>query len=537
MEILFGVLGGLGLFLYGMNVMSNGLQKAAGDKLKSIIGMLTTNRIMAVGVGAIVTAIVQSSSASTVMVVGFVNAGMMKLTQAVGVIMGANIGTTITAQIITFKIDKYAPVIVGIAVAVWLFTKNRKIKQLAEAFIGFGILFIGMKFMGDALRPLRTYEPFREMLVNFGEHPFLAILAGFAITIAVQSSTASTGILLALAMEGLIPIRSGLPILFGINMGTTITAMLSSIGASNTAKRAAAFHFLFNLVGTAIFISFLQGPTYRIITYLTPTDIPRQIANAHTLFNITTTLILLPFAGLLVRVAKRIVPGEEEATRGIKYIDNRILETPSIATASAVKEALHMGNVAKESLENALDAFVKGDQKKIDETLSLEKVVNELERELSAYLVKLSNTDISLDNRDTVSGLFNTINDIERVGDHAENIAELAQYKMDNQLAFSDKALEELDKIAGLALRAYSNSLTALRNLDASLAMKVIENEGQVDFMEKNLRASHIERLNSQQCVPTSGVIYLDVLSNLERVADHSSNIAMAVLDKVRAQK
>ncbi|AOY76047.1 Na/Pi cotransporter family protein [Clostridium formicaceticum] len=537
MEILFGVLGGLGLFLYGMNVMSNGLQKAAGDKLKSIIGLLTTNRIMAVTVGAVVTAIVQSSSASTVMVVGFVNAGMMKLTQAVGVIMGANIGTTITAQIITFKIEKYAPIIVGIAVAVWLFSKNRKVKQLAEAFIGFGILFIGMKLMGDALRPLREYEPFREMLINFGEHPFLAILAGFAITVAVQSSTASTGILLALAMEGLIPIKSGLPILFGINMGTTITAILSSIGASNTAKRAAAFHFLFNLIGTLIFISFLQGPTYRIITYLTPNDIPRQIANAHTLFNITTTLLLLPFSGLLVRAAKKIVPGEEETTRGIKYIDNRILETPSIATASAIKETLHMGNVAKESLENALDAFAKNDQKKLNETLSLEKVVNELERELSAYLVKLSNTNISQDNRETVTGLFNTINDIERVGDHAENIAELAQYKIDNQLIFSDKALEELDKIAGLALRAYVNSLTAMRNLDASLAMKVIENEGQVDFMEKNLRASHIERLNKQQCMPTSGVIYLDVLSNLERIADHSSNIAMAVLDKVKAQK
>ncbi|SET27155.1 phosphate:Na+ symporter [Natronincola peptidivorans] len=537
MEIIFGLLGGLGLFLYGMNVMSTGLQKAAGDKLKAIIGMLTTNRFMAVIVGAIVTATVQSSSASTVMVVGFVNAGMMKLTQAVGVIMGANIGTTITAQIITFKIEKYAPIIVGIAVGVWLFSKNRKVKQLAEAFIGFGILFIGMQLMGDSLRPLRTYEPFNEMLISFGEHPFLGIFAGFLITVAVQSSTASTGILLALAMEGLIPISSGLPILFGINMGTTVTAMLSSIGANNTAKRAAAFHFLFNLLGTVIFVAFLQGPTYRIITYLNPDEIPRQIANAHTLFNITTTFLLLPFAGILVKIAKRIVPGEEELGHGIKYIDNRLLTTPSIATVSAIREALHMGNVAKKSLEGALEAFIEGNQKKIDETLKLEKVVNELEREMSAYLVSLSNTNISLDNRETVNGLFNTINDIERVGDHAENIAELAQYKIDNQLIFSDTAIEEINEIATVTFKAYKNALTAMKNLDGSLAMKVIELEGQVDIMEKTLRANHIDRLNSQQCVPTSGVIFLDIISNLERIADHAANISMAVLDKVKTKK
>ncbi|SDK04400.1 Na/Pi cotransporter family protein [Natronincola ferrireducens] len=537
MEILFGVLGGLGLFLYGMNVMSNGLQKAAGDKLKSIIGLLTTNRFMAVVVGAVVTAIVQSSSASTVMVVGFVNAGMMKLTQAVGVIMGANIGTTITAQIITFKIEKYAPIIVGLAVAVWLFAKNRKIKQLAEAFIGFGILFIGLKFMGDALRPLREYEAFRHMLISFGENQFLGIFAGFIITVAVQSSSASTGILLALAIEGLIPITSGLPILFGINMGTTVTAMLSSIGASNTAKRAAAFHFLFNLVGTVIFIAFLQGPTYRLITYLDPVHVPRQIANAHTFFNITTTLMLLPFSGILVKMAKKIVPGEEETTHGVKYIDNRILNTPSIATASAIRETLHMGKVARESFKNAFDGFVNNDQNKIDESFKLEKVVNELEREMSAYLVSLSNTNVSQDNRETVNGLFNTINDIERVGDHAENIAELAQYKIDNQLSFSDTAIQELKEIAETTMEAYSNALTAMKTLDASLAMKVVEIEEQVDFMERTLRANHIERLNKQLCVPTSGVIFLDIISNLERIADHSSNIAMAVLDKAKNKR
>ncbi len=535
MEIVFGIIGGLGLFLYGMNVMSTGLQKAAGDKLKSIISMLTSNRLMGVAVGALVTAVVQSSSATTVMIVGFVNAGMMKLTQAVGVIMGANIGTTITAQIITFKIEKFAPLIVGLAVGVWLFTENRKVKQYAEALIGFGILFIGMSFMGDALRPLRAYQPFRDLLVSFGEHQFLGILAGFAITVAVQSSSASTGILLALAMEGLIPIESGLPILFGINIGTTVTAILSSIGANKTAKRAAAVHFIFNLVGTFIFIFVLQAPIYRIINYLNPGDIPRQIANAHTIFNISNTLIQLPFAGLLVYLSKKIIPGEDEQAQGVKYIDDRILETPSIALGSAIKETLHMGNVAKDSLSHATEGFFEHNQKKVDECFQLEKIVNELERELASYLVKLSNANLSNRNRELVDGLFNTINDIERVGDHAENIAELAQYKIDNGLHFSETAIQELKEMEQYVIKAYTNALGAMRNLDGTLAMKVIEIEGKVDLMEKSLRANHIHRLNNQLCNPSSGVIFLDVISNMERITDHSANIAMAVLDEIKA--
>lgn len=537
----FGFVGGLGLFLYGMTIMSTGLQKAAGNKLKSIISMLTSNRFMAVTIGAIITMIVQSSSATTVMVVGFVNAGMMNLAQAVGVIMGSNIGTTVTAQIITFKIDEYAFLVVGLAVGVWLFTSNRKVKQLAEAFIGFGILFLGMKFMGDSLKPLRELESFRNLLLSFGEHQFLGILAGFAITVAVQSSSASTGILLALAQQGLIPIASGLPILFGINIGTTITAVLSSIGANRTAKKAAAIHVMFNLVGTIVFIIFLQKPLYWAVTMIDPGvdaySVSRQVANAHTIFNIVNTIVMLPFAGLLVKAANRFIPGEEETSEGIKYIDDRILETPPIALASAMKETLHMGNIARESLETSLEAFFDKSQKKIDETFRIEKIVNEMERELSTYLIKLSNTDISLENRETVDGLFNTINDIERVGDHADNIAELTQYVIDNNLEFSDKAIDELRQMSGLVIQAYMDSLTALKSLDGGLAMKVIKTEGRIDYLEKTLRANHIGRLSAQQCIPSSGIIFLDIISNLERIADHASNIAMAVMDKIKVKK
>ncbi len=541
MEILFGFVGGLGLFLYGMNIMSTGLQKAAGNKLKSIISMLTKNRFIGVVVGAIITMIVQSSSATTVMVVGFVNAGMMTLTQAVGVIMGSNIGTTITAQIITFDIDQYAPIIIGISVAIWLFTSNRRVKQFAEAGIGFGILFLGMSYMGDSLKPLRELESFRNLLVSFGANPVLGILAGFAITVAVQSSSASTGILLALSKEGLVPLLSGLPILFGINIGTTITAVLSSIGANRTAKKSAAVHVMFNLIGTLIFIVLLQKPLYWVVTMIDPGTtaqaVSRQIANAHTIFNIANTLIMLPFAGLLVKAANKLFAGEEDVSEGIKYIDDRILETPSIALGSTIKEALHMGNTAKDSLENALDGFFDRSQKKIDETTRIEKVVNEMERELSSYLIKLSNTNLSAENREIVDDLFNTINDIERIGDHAENLAELSQEAIDNNLEFSEKAIDELRQMSGLVLQNYMDSLTALKSLDGSLAMKVVKTEGRIDYLEKTLRANHIGRLNNQLCVPGSGIVFLDIISNLERIADHSSNIAMAVLDRIKVEK
>ncbi len=533
MDIGFGVLGGLGLFLYGMHVMSSGLQKVAGNKLKGIISALTANRLMGVLVGAGVTAVVQSSSATTVMVVGFVNAGMMQLAQAASLIMGANIGTTVTAQIITFKIDHYAPLIIGIAVGVWLFTKNRKTKQMAEAFIGFGMLFIGMRMMGDALRPLREFEAFRNILVSFADYPFLGILAGFGITVMVQSSTASTGILLALSMEGLIPIESGLPILFGINLGTTVTAIISSIGANRTAKRAAAFHFLFNVVGTVLFIFLFSTPTYRIISYLNPGDVPRQIANAHTIFNVTTTMIMLPFTGLMIKAAVKIVPGAIEAVQGVKYMDERILGTPAIALGTAIKETLHMGNVAGSSLHAAMDAIFENDQKKVDEVMRIEQVTNELEREISSYLVKLSNQNLSSANRETVDGLFNTINDIERVGDHSENLAELAQYKIDNKLTFTDLAIEELHEITDLTVQAYESSLTSMQELNMGLIKEVLRKEKEVDKLEKKFRANHIGRLNAQQCVPSAGVIFLDIISNLERISDHAANISLAARDEI----
>ncbi|SHJ83828.1 Na/Pi cotransporter family protein [Paramaledivibacter caminithermalis] len=537
MAIAFGLIGGLGLFLYGMNIMASGLEKSAGDKLKRFIEILTSNRIMAVIVGALVTMIVQSSSATTVMVVGFVNAGVMKLTQAVGVIMGANIGTTITAQLVSINLTQLAPISVGIGVGIWLFSSNRKIRTFAEIIIGFGILFLGMDMMKHAVKPLEHYEGFTNLLASFGyDNIFdkaLAIFTGFGITAILQSSSATTGILIALASQGLLPIESAFPVLLGTNIGTCVTAMISSVGASKTAKRAALVHLLFNVIGTVLFIIFLAKPTLWAVTQMS--SIPeRQLANAHTFFNIANTVLLLPFASLLVYVVNKVIPydsNEEKEIQGIKYIDDRILETPSIAIGQVIKEVLHMGNVALQSYNSAIEGFFEKDEKLAMETFRVEKIVNEMEKEIASYLLKVSNTDISGQQREIIEGLFNTINDIERVGDHADNLAELAVYRIENKLKFSDEALEELKLMHQRVVKSYKEALTALKTGNTKTAQRVIEREGEIDHMEKTLRANHIGRLNKQQCVPASGVIFLDIISNLERIADHSSNIALAVMD------
>ncbi len=537
MSIVFGIVGGLGLFLYGMTIMGDGLQKTAGDKMKRIIEILTNNRIIAVIVGALVTAIVQSSSATTVMVVGFVNASIMSLTQATGVIMGANIGTTITAQLVSLNLNAIAPVVVGIGVGIWLFTTNKKTKSFAEILIGFGILFIGMEFMKDAVKPLREYEGFRELLLSFGRgtilDSILAVLTGFGITVAVQSSSASTGILIALASEGMLPIEAALPIVFGTNIGTCTTAMLSSIGANRTAKRAAFIHLIFNVSGTIIFMLLFKNITIDLVKGLT-SDSARQLANAHTLFNITNTLLLLPFASFLVYLANKVIPVQEherEEALGLKYLDDRILETPSIAMGQIIKEVLHMGELTEKSYKKSMEAFLVPSEKLAHEVFSIESQINTLEKEISSYLVKLSNKALSVKQHTVVDSLFSTINDIERVGDHADNIAELTLYRLDNKLEFSDKATKELEFMHERVLKSYGQALSALETGDISIARRVIEREGEIDHMEKSLRTSHIGRLNKQQCVPASGVIFLDIISNLERIGDHAQKIAYAVID------
>ncbi len=534
MQIAFGVLGGLGLFLYGMNLMGTGLQKAAGEKLKKLLEVLTSNRLMGVIVGTVVTMVIQSSSATTVMVIGFVNAGLMNLNQAVGVIMGANIGTTVTAQLIAFKLSDYAPVVVAIGVAIWLFSSKKKNKEIAEILIGFGILFIGMDFMSSHLKPLGNSQVFIDLLTSL-KNPFLGILVGFGLTTLVQSSSASIGLLLALASQGLITIDIALPILFGDNIGTTTTALISSIGANKTAKRAALMHFLFNVVGTIIFMVILRRPVEALVINFSPNNIQRQIANAHTLFNLINVVIQFPFAGLLVLAAKKLIKGdEEEEVRGLKYLDTRIIETPSIAVGQASKEVLRMGKIVRDNLRTAVESFYSKDEKLTQKVFEEEKKINEIEREITKYLVQLSNAPLTDDQHATVTTLFHAVNDIERVGDHAENIAELSQDRIDNKLWFTDDALEELRVMFDKVEDVFNKSLLAFKTADPRISEEVINLEAEVDIMEKHYRDSHIDRLNTHSCEPSAGIVFLDIISNLERISDHSSNIAMYILDALK---
>ncbi|MFN8604775.1 MAG: Na/Pi cotransporter family protein [Romboutsia timonensis] len=533
MDIAIGIMGGLGLFLYGMNLMGDGLQKSAGSKLKRIIELLTSNVIMGVLVGMVVTMVIQSSSATTVMVVGFVNAGIMSLTQAIGVIMGANIGTTITAQLVSLDVDFLAPVALGIGIVIYMFSNKPKHKNIAEILIGFGILFTGMDFMKEAVKPLAGYQGFTDMLLSFGHHPILGVLMGFAITAIVQSSSASMGMLIALASQGLIPITAALPILYGENIGTCVTSLISSIGASRNARRAAIMHLTFNVLGSMIFMFILSKPIVAIVTAIDPTDAARQIANAHTLFNILNVIVLLPFNKLIVKLALKLVPetkSEQDDDKVVKYIDDRMIETPSIALANIVKETLRMGEKSKESLNAAMDGIVDKSKEKIELSFKREKLINELQKSILNYLLKLSKASLNEDSRETVDALFNTVNDIERIGDHAENIAELAKDIVDLEISFSDVGIGELKDMYNKVVSTYTYALEAMRTSNVELACKVIKMEEQVDMMEKSCRANHMNRLNSSSCSIESGVIYLDIISNLERVSDHAVNIAQQVI-------
>nr|WP_330408630.1 Na/Pi cotransporter family protein [Romboutsia weinsteinii] len=532
---MISLMGGLGLFLYGMNLMGEALEKSAGTKLKKIIELLTSNLIMGVVVGALVTAVIQSSSATTVMVVGFVNAGIMTLPQAAGVIMGANIGTTITAQLVSFNLNGLAPVALGIGIILYLFGKKAKTKHLAEILIGFGILFTGMDFMKAAVEPLKDFQGFTDLLITFGKYPLLGLLLGFGITAIVQSSSASMGMLVALASGGLIPLSAALPILYGQNIGTCVTSLISSVGANKNARRAAMLHLIFNVLGTAVFLIFLNKPVVSLVTSIDPTNVARQIANTHTLFNIISVLLLIPFTKYIIKLAVKLVPEDETSAdmdeiRTVKYLDDRMIETPSIALANTVKETLRMGEKSKESLNSAMEGMFEHSTEHIEKSLKKEKLINQLQKAILSYLLKLSKAPLNEESREVVDALFNTVNDIERIGDHAENIAELAQSAIDAKVLFSDQGKSELKDMYDKVISAYTYSLEAMRTDNIDLACKVIKMEEQVDMMEKSCRANHMHRLNNSLCSIDNGVIYLDIITNLERVSDHAVNIAQQVI-------
>jgi len=517
-----------------MKLMADGLEKTAGSRMKRLLEILTTNRFMGVLVGAVVTAIIQSSSASTVMVIGFVNAGLMNLAQATGVIMGANIGTTVTAQLVALKLTDYAPLAVFLGVGLLLFAKKKSVKQIGEILAGFGVLFMGMELMSSAMKPLRNDPVFQNMMTQIS-NPFLGVLVGTVVTVALQSSSASIGILQALAMQGLVNMDTAIFILFGQNIGTCITAILASIGTGVTAKRAAAIHLLFNVAGTIIFLLliFIGVPYVKWIEALSPGDVVKQIANAHTGFNVVNTVLTFPVAGYLAFLDKKIIPGEEsiQDEKHLEFLDKRIMETPPIAVAQIMKEVNRMGDLAKTNLIDSMEALLNKDEAKAQEVLKREEVLNYLNREITNYLIMANGLELPEKDLKLLGGLFHVVNDIERVGDHAENIVEYAQYLIEHSLTMSDMAAEDLTNMKNKVLSLLDESLTALKTQDRKLAGKAKAQEDAINELEKTLRDNHIDRLNKQQCIPSVGVVFLDMLNNLERIADHACNISRFVLD------
>lgn len=539
--IILGFAGGLGLFIYGMQVMASGLQKAAGNSLKKILEVLTKNKFLGVLLGIGVTAIIQSSSATTVMVVGFVNAGLMNLQQTVGIIMGANIGTTVTGWLVSsvqwagvFSPENLAPIAVFIGAALAIFSKKQTVNQIGEILVGFGMLFIGIEMMSTGVEPLQHLPAFKEAFTQFGRNPLLGVLVGAVVTAVIQSSSASVGILQSLSLTGLVSWNSAVYIIMGQNIGTCVTALLSSVGTSKNAKGAAYIHLLFNVIGSvffsilaAIFFTFYHDFGFQKIGMV-------EISLIHTGFNIANTVIMFPFSGLFVKMAEKLATvtskntGDDETVP--VHLDDRILSTPSIAMSNCTKEIVRLGNMSLKNLTAACESLENRDGSIVEKILEREKNIDNLTKAITAYLVKLCNSNLTKQENTNATGMFHIVNDMERIGDHAENIIEMTQQMIADDLELSKKGIDDLKKMAEESLKSVRNCIIALSDNDIDFAEKVIKEEERVDNLEKQIRGEHMQRLTSGECNPRVGVIFLDALTNLERVSDHALNVAQGVI-------
>ena len=522
--------GGIALFLYGMTKMGEGLQKIAGDKLRRILETLTSSRLSGVAVGLIVTAIIQSSGATSVMCVSFVNAGIMRFEQAIGVIMGANIGTTVTAQMVAFRLERAALPAIALGMALMLLGKRKSVKEgWADCFMGFGMLFLGLSITGDAVMPLQSYPPFINILCIGRTNPFLGVIVGIIFTALLQSSSAVTGLLVMLASRDVMDLGAALPIILGANIGTTSTALLASINTSLAARRTAYAHLLFNIVGVAIFFPFLK-PFQQIIAY-TSADMARQIANAHTIFNITTTLLLLPLMPQFTSLVCKLVKGTEQAIEyGPKYLDAKLVSVPFMAVVQTQKEVIRMAKLCLENLETAVGIFrgdPKADRKRFD---NIEETIDEIEEAISYYVAKVFQQDVNSAQAKILTSAISISADLERIGDHATAIVELADYKEKHNLPFSQEAVEELNEMLDKAVESVRTVVEALETGDKRKAASIIPMDDVLDELERNLRSRHIQRLNKGICYPASGVVFLDMLSHLERIGDHAVNIAEEIM-------
>ena len=544
---IFKFIGGLGLFLYGMTTMAEGLQKSASGKMKKLLGYLTNNRLLGVVFGAVITAIIQSSSATTVMVVGFVNAGIMSLVQGVGVIMGANIGTTITAWIVSMsewgtvlKPEFFSPLIVGVGVVLIMFMKKQKTKLVGEILVGFGVLFIGLTFMSGAIEPYRDAPVFSQIFATLGKNPVLAILAGAVVTAIIQSSSASVGILQTLALNGVVNWQSAIFITLGQNIGTCVTALLSSAGAKKNAKRAAIIHLSFNVIGAVIF-GIAMFVIFSFQTEWANSSINTvEISVFHTIFNITNTILLFPFANQLVKLSKKLIPdgkkqGEEiSAVHAIEMaLDDRILENPSFAIETANKEVSAMGKVVIESAEHAVNSLLYMKEQDIEYVLEKEEDINYLEKLLTEYLVKVDNLSLSEEQHDKIKNLLYTVHDMERIGDHCENLAELSQKRLAGNLDFSEVGMSDMIEITAQVMEGLKGAVASRETMDFAAVRVASRAEDEVDNLEDELRTKHITRLSEGKCKTESGLVFLDAITNLERISDHAYNIAGYVQSEI----
>ncbi|PKJ52853.1 Na/Pi cotransporter family protein [Bacillus sp. SN10] len=533
-DMIFQFIGGLGIFLFGIKYMGDGLQQAAGDRLRDILDRFTTNPLMGVLAGMLVTVLIQSSSGTTALTVGLVSAGFMTLRQAIGVIMGANIGTTVTAFIIGIKIGEYALPIMAVGAILLFFFKNKKVHSFGQVIFGFGMLFFGLELMSTGMKPLRSLESFQELMVSMSDNPILGIVVGTVFTLIVQSSSATIGILQELFGQGAIDLQASLPVLFGDNIGTTITAVLAAIGTSIAARRAALVHVIFNIVGTIIFTILLVPFTNLIQYFQTSLNLNPEmtIAFAHGTFNVTNTIIQFPFIAVLAWIVTKIIRGEDAAIDFKPQHLNPIFieQSPAIALTEVQKEVVRMAEFSLHGLNEANQFLNTQDKKHADMATQLEGAINNLDKKITEYLVLLSEKPLSPTDSEKHSVLAGVVGDIERVGDHVENLVELVDFQISNRVSLSDEALTELNEMLELTISTLQDAINALTNFDTELAQTVIAKERKIDQMERVLRKRHVLRLNERSCSGDASIIFVDMVSNLERIGDHAVNIADGVL-------
>ena len=539
-SVILSLAGGLGLFLYGMHIMSDAIEKAAGEKLRSILEFFTKNKYTGMLVGIIFTAIVQSSSACTVMVVSFVNSGLMNLFQAAGVIFGANIGTTVTSQLVSFNLSEYAPAFLFLGVVGVMFCKNKKIIKISEVILGFGILFMGLSVMSSAMAGLREDPGVRSLLQSL-ESPLLGILVGLVLTAIIQSSSVTVSIVLLMCTQGLLTLDISLFIILGCNIGSCGSALLASLAGKKDAKRAAMIHFLFNVIGsTIVHVIFKLGMPWIIdmLHKISGADLGRCVANAHTMIKVFQVIILLPFSSWIVKLTYKIIPGEEKKVNyrdsyQLEYIGDKVLFNPATALVNVINEIERMAYLSNENLNRAMNALITLDKDDIEEVYEVEKNINFLNKSITDYLVKVNQENLPIEDKKSLGALFHVVNDIERIGDHAENVADAAKRREELGVEFSKEATREMGEMLNMVNTIVQFSVETLHEINDKHVEEIKQLENAVDEKERELQQAHVNRLTRNECTPEAGMLFSDVVSDLERVADHATNIVLYLNEKV----